>query len=79
MKYWLKLRKSENCILRNCYEQMIEENDKWIVNIKTELDRLGLSFLWDSNYEDKHTLALIEQKIKDIYIQEIRSEINNLE
>ena len=29
IKYWLKLRKSENCILKACLEQKILDNDEY--------------------------------------------------
>ena len=27
LKYWLKRRKSDNCILKTCYEDMVYNND----------------------------------------------------
>jgi hypothetical protein len=32
-KYWLKLRTTENSILKASYENLVARNDKWILNI----------------------------------------------
>ena len=44
-KYWLKLRKSDNCILKTCSEDMVYNNDKCVEDIRLELDKLGSAFL----------------------------------
>ena len=33
---------------------MVNENDKWIENIRLELDKLGLAFLWFTAYDEKN-------------------------
>ena len=78
MKYWLKLRNTDNCILKTCYEEMVNENDKWIENIRLELDKLGLAFLWFTAYDEKSAFKIIEQRMKYVYIQEMRSEIDTM-
>ena len=30
-KYWLKLSRYDNCVLKACYEDMISRNDSWIM------------------------------------------------
>lgn len=72
-KYWLKLRGTDNCIIRACYEDMVLRNDKWIMCIKEELERLGVSYLWESNIADNCTYKIIEQRMTDIYRQNIFS------
>ena len=47
LKYWLKLRQSNNCILQSCYDYMVENNDSWMVNIAQELQSLGLGQMWN--------------------------------
>ena len=42
LKYSLKVRQSNNCILQSCYDYMVENNDSWAVKIKQELQALGL-------------------------------------
>ena len=72
MKYLLKLRDTNNCTLQTCYEEMLNENDKWIKNIRLELDKLGLAFLWFTAYDEKNAFKIIEQRMKDACIQEMR-------
>ena len=74
-KYWPKRRKSDNCILKTCYEDMVYNNDKWVEDIRLELDKLGLAFSWFADYDEKSAFKIIEQRGKDVYIQEMRSEI----
>jgi hypothetical protein len=33
-KYWLKIKNTSNCILKECYEYMVLDNDSWIMNVK---------------------------------------------
>ena len=44
-KYWLQIRSSTNCILNACYDELIENNDEWIVNIKHVLSLMGFDYL----------------------------------
>ena len=75
LKYWLKLRKSYNCILKTCYEDMVYNNDKLVEDIRLELDKLGLAFLWFADYDEKSAFMIREQRVKDVYIQEMWSEL----
>ena len=34
LKYWLKLKHTDACILQNCFQNMMDRKDTWIVNIK---------------------------------------------
>ena len=74
-KYWAKLKSTTNCILKACYEEMIETNDDWIVNIRNELNTLGLAELFYSEVCDKSTIDMIVQRVKDIYKQTLLSNI----
>ena len=40
-KCWLKVRQLNNYILQSGYDYMVENNDKWAVKIKQELQSLG--------------------------------------
>ena len=66
-KYWLKLRKSNNCILKTCYEDMIYNDNTWVEDIRLELDKLGLAFLWFADYNEKFALKIIEQSKRCLY------------
>ena len=77
LKYWLKLRSSDNCILKACYYEMIKCNDAWITGIKNELNSLGLLYLFeDPCTSDKVIYNLIESRIKDVYAQTLLANIS---
>ena len=54
IKYWVKFSRSDNCVLKPCYEDMISRNDSWIKNIKDELSKLGLYYLWENIEQCNH-------------------------
>ena len=72
-KYWLKLSRSDNCVLKACYEDMISRNDSWIKNIKEELSKLGLYYLWENIEQCNHDVIynIIQQRLNDVYMQNI--------
>ena len=76
LKYWLKVRSSENCILKAWYDEMVKTNDKWIGDIKNELNSLGLLYIfYDTCANDARNLKIIESRIKDIYAQTLLGNI----
>ena len=74
-KYWMKVKNSSNCILKACYDEMIENNDSWITNIRSELEKIGMGNLFNSNI-GKTEIKLIETRMKDIFVQSLRSDIS---
>ena len=74
-KYWLKLSRSDNCVLKAFYEDMISRNDSWIKNIKEEMSKLGLYYLWENIEQCNHDVIynIIQQRLNDVYIQSIFS------
>ena len=75
-KYWLKVRSSENCILKACYDEMVKTNYKWIGDIKNELNSLGLLYIFDDTCaNDVRNLKIIESRMKDIYAQSVLGNI----
>ena len=76
-KYWLKIRKSSNCILRACYQEVIENNDPWILSIKNELNSLGLTDLYQSYRSDKVILEIICDRMCDVFKQKVITEISD--
>ena len=69
-KYWQKIRSSDNCILKSCYDEMVNTNDPWIANIKNELNSLGLLYIFEEPCKnDANNFKLIESRMKDIYAQ----------
>ena len=57
---------------------MITTNDIWIVNIKNELNKLGLAYLWDSdNLSSNVAYSIIENRFYDVCKQEMFADISN--
>ena len=57
---------------------MVENNDSWAVNIKQELQSLGLGEMWDELFLDVRSDNEIIEKIllKKIYLQSYQPRIN---
>ena len=70
-KYWFKLIRSDNCVLKACHKDMISRrNDSWIRNIEQELSKLV--FLFDGKTLNNATnINIIQQRINDVYMQNI--------
>ena len=65
VKYWLKVKQSENCILKSCYDECVNINDVWVANIKQELSSIGLEFMFENNLPVNVAFKIIEQRIFD--------------
>ena len=77
--YWLKLLETDNCILKNLYEDMYEStclklNDKlnWSCKIRDILYRYGFNDVWlsQSVVNTKLFLNEFKQRVIDNYIAE---------
>ena len=66
-KYYIKLITTDNELLQCFLTDMINNNDNWILNIKRELDTMGLSYLWSN--VNKSSLYIFKQRIFDIFQQ----------
>ena len=66
------------CVLKACNENMISRNDTWIKNIKEELSRLGLYYLWEDIERCNHDVInnIIQQRMNDVYIRNIFSMVS---
>ena len=73
-KYWFKLLNTDNCILKTMYNVLLTACDSgrnlklnWVNFIKTELNALGLSYMW--SFQDQLSmntcLPIIVQQITD--------------
>ena len=74
-KYWLKLRTTENSILKASYENLVARNDKLILNIKNELSSLGLSYIWTENHSNTKVFNIIKQRLLDVHKQNVLENI----
>lgn len=75
LKYWLKLRKSNNCILSACYQDMVENKDPWVMSKINEMYTLGLADLFHSNQKDSILLDITYNRMCDIFKQKAISDI----
>ena len=84
LKYWLKLLKTNNCILKNCYEDMNIECESrsncknWVSEVKHLLCSIGLIELWINQRIEKpeYILGVAKQRLFDMYKQSILSDID---
>lgn len=63
IKYWLKLLKTDNCILRSCYKELlcrIDTNCKfnWLRNVRDLLSTMGFHDIWLMQFVDNEKLFL---------------------
>ena len=85
IKYWIKIKQSNNPLIDKIYEMMYidAENNisyngaNWAYNIKQILDNTGLSYIWMNQNSTETTYSQIKQRILDIYKQSWYSRINN--
>ena len=68
-KYWIKMRNSKNCILRALYEEMNLYEDNWLMNVKRELNLLGLNYVWNLTQVNNNVYNIIKQRICDVFKQ----------
>jgi hypothetical protein len=79
LKYWFKILKTENCILKNCYEDMFESsgfkpNDKlnWGCKIRDILCKYGFNHVWLSQNVVNEDIFMLEfkQRVIDTFLIE---------
>ena len=83
VKNWLKLTKTENCILKSIYETELEDciakNSKnWINEIQKILHSTGMSDVWLCQHvaDERIFLFALKQRLTDIAFQNIDTDIN---
>lgn len=74
IKYWLKLRSSNNIIMRACYNDMISNIDRgnWLTCVRRELQRIGLGNIW-FRVDMAHDVLMniIKQRFSDTFLQSL--------
>ena len=72
IKYWVKLLKTNNCILQNIYEEMNSYlfEESWVYKVKELLCGLGLYSFWLSQTVPNEKLFLfqVKQRLTDQFI-----------
>ena len=80
LRYWLKIQKcNDNSLVKQMYLMLKRDVDNnisynglnWAYQVKSILDRIGLSEMWHdlSRYNEVSVLNFIKQRIKDVYCQ----------
>lgn len=78
LKYWIKLKNSDNCILSNIYQDMVNECETqlasycWLSYIKQLINNLGFGYIWNCKEQFNEHLFLheVKQRLTDMFIQE---------
>ena len=76
IKYWLKLLKTKNCILKTCYDTLLHNINSrrysWVHFVRDSLNSLGFSAFWDRQYvsNEKEFILNIRRRLYDQFIQE---------
>ena len=86
VKYWTKLLNTENCILKGCYDDMLEyscskPNDKqnWCCKIKEILFKYRLNYVWLNQCVDnvENLLLKLKEKSMGSFISEVTAFFQN--
>ncbi|MEW8545044.1 MAG: reverse transcriptase family protein [Candidatus Thiodiazotropha sp.] len=82
LKYWFKILNSPNSLLFKVYCQQVNclNNNAsyscWCTSVRTLLNELGFSYLWDSQSVSKLQLEKVIQMVYDQYYQSWYSDLN---
>ena len=68
-KYWIKLRNTNNIILRavGLCEDMEKYKDGWLMKVKQELNELDLRYIWNLPNVDTIVYNVIKERIYDTF------------
>ena len=80
IKYWGKLLSTENCILKECYIQLLNSinTNNWLSGIRDILNNLDLMNVWYSQKVDHVMLLQIKHRIFDQEKQLILSKLSDM-
>ena len=80
LKYWVKIVSSDNCILQQCYQEMLINIDtnNWLSGVRDILCELGLLNIWYSQNVNSDILQFIKQRLYDQEKQRILCNISNM-
>ena len=84
LKYWVKLLKTDNCILKHLYLNMFHAYSKnnapnWLSEIRSVLISIGMNDVWQTQSVENEKLFLFvaKQSLMDLAYQKIDSFIDN--
>ena len=80
LKYWVKISSTDNCILQQCYQEILVNIDtnNWLSGVKDILCELGLLNIWYSQTVNSDILQFIKQRLYDQEKQRILSNISDM-
>ena len=74
LKYWLKVLKTNNCILKSLYEDMLQWQNgcNWLCQVTSILLSLGFGDVWYSQHVNyiEWFLKSVKMRLTDNFIQE---------
>ena len=80
LKYWLKLTRTENFVLKNIYEMTLrscnhQNNKNWSAEVRDILISIGMVDVWQQQRVENERLflCLAKQSLKDLAYQKIDS------
>ena len=82
LKYWYKILSSRDTLLFKVYSQQVNSlmqgatENNWVLQLKTLLNELGFTYLWNSQSMTKLQLQMVSQCIYDQYFQSWYSAVN---
>ena len=84
VKYWLRLLKTDNCILKTLYADMLpncnlNDNENFLQNLTNMLLSLGFADMWYSQnvYCENVFLNVFKQRLIDNFLQERNAFLNH--
>jgi hypothetical protein len=80
LKYWLKIRSHPNSIMFNIFDAECNSIESanclpWVKAVKTILDNIGYSYLWNSQNINMSLFPKLQRRIRDNYLQEWQESI----
>ena len=78
MKFWLKIKQNPGSLIHKIYQEqcdIVENNNNnlinpfWVKHVKSLLDNLGFSHLWNNFDSNINYFPVIKQRIRDQFIQ----------
>ncbi|MES9883266.1 MAG: reverse transcriptase family protein [Sedimenticola sp.] len=78
LKYWRRILLTDNSLLSHVFQADVATAiSPWVSNVKSLLDNLGFSYLWNKPEVSKPQLNMVIQRVYDQYLQGWFSDVAN--
>ncbi len=80
LKYWRRVLSTDNTLLTHVFAaevNNINNTTSWAYTVKSMLDGLGFTYLWNRNDVTKPQLKMVIQRLYDHYLQSWYSDVRN--